>query len=445
MRLASWTFEVAIAVVVVVMCCAARTTVAQSPIFHLSATKFTTTNASVTTATTVEVRCEHDSAFVSKWTAAPGLAAGDALSNGTLYNSTTVGLEYTFGGDFSPFSASNAECIARMTVEGKVRQVPSERNCSVSRAELAGDLSRERCCVVNWDDGVQLVYCLVARTTPGYACTLDAQCHGGDCRGGYCCGALGRVPGCTACASGNGGGYCAACASPYFLVKDSARRRRRSAMVDSQNTFLRTRVLPDDSAATTTLAPATDDYDLGSLTANTCYRDQPAGAGCERNQECASMQCSGGFCCDDSKYSSACTNCTADGGVCGGCEYGYELNEGACTFLNVNGAVCAADTDCATGVCRGGKCCGPKGRSKGCLACDFDGECATCDTGYINILSECFKDTSTNGGGSTDGSSNSTYANSTIIAASVAGGVAFIMVLMVAIRCIVAKRTNSDE
>merc|ERR1712129_194591 len=34
-----------------------------------------------------------------------------------------------------------------------------------------------------------------------------------------------------------------------------------------------------------------------------------------------------------------------------------------------DGMECAADEDCSTGVCRGGRCCNEYGRSEGCAAC----------------------------------------------------------------------------
>ena len=149
--------------------------------------------------------------------------------------------------------------------------------------------------------------------------------------------------------------------------------------------------------------------------------------------------CFGGFCCDGSKYTAACTNCTVTTGECGGCEYGYELNSGACTFLNADGSVCSDNQDCATNLCRGGRCCGTKGSGQGCVACDHDGECDVCADGYVNILSECVNDRSQTGSTNDDDSSIS---NSTIIAAAVGGGVALLMVLTVIVRCVVAKRES---
>lgn len=129
-------------------------------------------------------------------------------------------------------------------------------------------------------------------------------------------------------------------------------------------------------------------------------------------------------------------------GECGGCSYGYELIGGKCFFLNEDGSACTENDDCATKVCRGGRCCGEKGSSAGCLACDHDGECDRCDEGYTNILSECFRDKSTSGNTKTGESSS--VANSTIIAAALGGGIALIMVAIVIVR-IISARNSEDE
>ena len=58
------------------------------------------------------------------------------------------------------------------------------------------------------------------------------------------------------------------------------------------------------------------------------------------------------------------------------------------------GGSCSSDIECSSGVCRGGKCCGPKGQSTGCSDCDSDGECSICSSGYTKTNNECFPNSS---------------------------------------------------
>ena len=72
------------------------------------------------------------------------------------------------------------------------------------------------------------------------------------------------------------------------------------------------------------------------------------------------------------------------------CEY-VGLNKGS------DGAVCSHGDQCSSKVCRGcpngdctgvngdGYCCGSKGSSTGCRACDSNGDCSKCANGYIKI------------------------------------------------------------
>ena len=53
-----------------------------------------------------------------------------------------------------------------------------------------------------------------------------------------------------------------------------------------------------------------------------------------------------------------------------------------------DGGSCSSSSQCTSGVCRGGNCCGPKGRSTGCTVCDSDGDCSTCSSGYMYIKTE---------------------------------------------------------
>ena len=78
------------------------------------------------------------------------------------------------------------------------------------------------------------------------------------------------------------------------------------------------------------------------------------------------------------------------------------------------GTLCSSSSECASGLCLGidnKHCCGPKGKSKGCTNCDYDGDCScfgstspnncvACAYGYEQIDSgphqyECFATTTT--------------------------------------------------
>ena len=54
-----------------------------------------------------------------------------------------------------------------------------------------------------------------------------------------------------------------------------------------------------------------------------------------------------------------------------------------------DGRSCSSSSQCNSRVCRGGNCCGSKGRSTGCTDCDSDGDCSTCSSGYTNSNYQC--------------------------------------------------------
>ena len=67
---------------------------------------------------------------------------------------------------------------------------------------------------------------------------------------------------------------------------------------------------------------------------------------------------------------------------------------------SADGAPCplksyTTDGGCTSGVCRGGNCCGPKGRSGGCTDCDSAGDCSVCSSGHTLTGSQCFCTAST--------------------------------------------------
>ena len=54
-----------------------------------------------------------------------------------------------------------------------------------------------------------------------------------------------------------------------------------------------------------------------------------------------------------------------------------------------DGGVCAADTECKSGVCAGGRCCNADGQSEGCVACTVSGNCQTCGEGFLKRGASC--------------------------------------------------------
>lgn len=53
------------------------------------------------------------------------------------------------------------------------------------------------------------------------------------------------------------------------------------------------------------------------------------------------------------------------------------------------GRLCSNDGQCASGSCKASRCCGLRGKSAGCLGCDFDGDCNSCSNGYALSDFQC--------------------------------------------------------
>ena len=175
----------------------------------------------------------------------------------------------------------------------------------------------------------------------GATCSSNSSCKSGVCRGGNCCGATGRSTGCTDCEASTRRGWapadegaCSTCSSGYTLKENGC-------------------------------------------VWNTNITD---GGSCQQNSQCKSGVCRGGICCGARGRSMGCTACDVTGD-CSTCSSGYTLTSGQCSRWN--GGSCSSSSQCTSGVCRGGNCCGSKGRSTGCTDCDSDGDCSTCSSGYL--------------------------------------------------------------
>jgi DNA-binding beta-propeller fold protein YncE len=61
------------------------------------------------------------------------------------------------------------------------------------------------------------------------------------------------------------------------------------------------------------------------------------------------------------------------------------------------GDICSSNSDCISDVCSTGggawefRCCGTKGQSIGCIACDSSGDCWACNAGYYKTSGQCYK------------------------------------------------------
>eukprot|EP00043_Microstomoeca_roanoka_P006892 m.66835 g.66835 ORF g.66835 m.66835 type:complete len:442 (-) comp13612_c1_seq1:541-1866(-) len=412
---------------------------AASRILHVTSAQWISQSTYPTTANDLQIRCQ-DALGTSTWASPADLSPDVYLTNGTVYDNSSVGLTFNIGGDFL-LLFDTVSCTARLKVNETLRTQPQMSGCVLDSGALRQDINTQQCCEAAWDDGILVTFCMVARAGDGDPCAADEYCHSKDCRRGFCCGELGRVDGCLKCRSGDGA--CATCAEPYFLSTsaDIANRRRRDATFSTNTTFTQPLPPPGPQPPLNFSNPAgtAADLDLGILVAQTCYRDQPAGSTCSRNAQCASGICGENYCCSASLFSSACTNCTEDGGQCGGCLPGYELQHGACFQLVLDGGLCNNSTDCASRDCRSGHCCGTKGSSVGCLSCDYDGECDECDSGFTMILAECFSN------GATRAESNNTVSNSTIIIAAVGGGVGLIALIILAVRAYKGRISAAEE
>ena len=141
-----------------------------------------------------------------------------------------------------------------------------------------------------------------------------------------------------------------------------------------------------------------------------CPGTSDNGATCSSSSSCKSGVCRGGNCCM-SKIGPGCTDCTTSyyGGNCLTCSSGYTLvidtgqahlggTSGQCVAKTSDGEWCSSSSQCASGVCRGGNCCGSKGRSTGCTDCDSDGDCSTCSSGYTKSSYQCVASKKSDGG-----------------------------------------------
>jgi hypothetical protein len=171
---------------------------------------------------------------------------------------------------------------------------------------------------------------------PGGRCWDNSQCDSRSCRGGVCCKhSVSSL--CTSC-SGSRSGRCTVC--PEGLHPDIS-------------------------------------------TGLVCEPDEPrqaAGTKCFSSESCSSRTCLGNVCCSERSPSGACRACNDARGGCTACASGYQLVQGSCR--GPQGAVCASDQQCASGVCRDGHCC-VEGTVPACSSCTYYGTCIACPPDFF--------------------------------------------------------------
>lgn len=124
------------------------------------------------------------------------------------------------------------------------------------------------------------------------------------------------------------------------------------------------------------------------LSGGVCYTAVSAGGSCSSDSRCASGLCRGGRCCSSSS-NSLCSSCNSLGS-CSSCSYGYSLNSyGSCEALRSSGSYCNTNSQCWSGSCKGGYCCSTSVDYR-CSGCGSDGSCAYCSTGYYVSGNSCY-------------------------------------------------------
>eukprot|EP00049_Salpingoeca_infusionum_P015486 m.301946 g.301946 ORF g.301946 m.301946 type:complete len:443 (-) comp15884_c0_seq1:139-1467(-) len=393
---------------------------------------WTCTACSETVATNLSLVCNDDFAFFSKEVTLNETVDAVGYEKDTIYTGLTP-LEYAFQpNNFALLHPSgHVTCSLSFNLSSTQYDTSTDDKCIFDGTELLG-YDTAGCCTVEFDDGVSATHCITTRAQDGAVCAFDEECSSGSCRGGRCCNVLGQSDGCLKCGTQ---GSCIQCASPFFLHQ----RRRRAAPQSYIPFLLVSEHTGNETLNFTNPANATD-LNVTTLDAGRCYRDQEPGFTCAAVSQCDTNVCKGGFCCGEGGTDSVCTLCN-ENGTCSLCIPGWAVNEGQCTQLQLNGEACAIDSDCASGSCRNNKCCGAKGRSEGCVSCDFDGECDECSANFKLIQFECFDAISP---GASGAATRAPLTNSVIVAASIGGAFAFVVLVVIVASFIRVRRATAS-
>ena len=132
---------------------------------------------------------------------------------------------------------------------------------------------------------------------------------------------------------------------------------------------------------------ATIGLTLASSLAGVVSATSANGAVCTSIGDCTSGVCRGGNCCGPKGRSRSCTDCDTVGD-CSVCSSGHTLtSSGECVGSISDGGTCSSSSQCISGICQGSHCC--KGRSGGCTGCNSAGDCSVCSSAHTLTGSQC--------------------------------------------------------
>ena len=239
----------------------------------------------------------------------------------------------------------------------------------------------------------------IAKYTAGKACIDDSQCVSESCKGGRCCNISGASSFCTAC---DAAADCISCSDGHYLSGNQCIAKHTDSSFCIDDSQCASDICKGGrccNMSSQTLGCITCDLsghcsscsDKYFLSGNECFTKYVDGNVCDStggHVVCLSNTCVGRRCCNVKGQSSGCVACDMKGD-CGSCNSSYILSGGACMANYGDGDTCGNDDECASEVCRGGRCCNINGQSPGCIACDAAGDCIGCSRGYTVNSSTC--------------------------------------------------------
>lgn len=262
------------------------------------------------------------------------------------------------------------------------------------------------CSMGDLDIGVDVPECSTAvggGTSVGGSCSSDTQCTSGSCKGGRCCGSSGTSPGCTAC---NSVGGCASCGSDYTLSTSESRCFFKGTCAASEYWPQATNQGDGSMVLFGVIARYNFNEEVnGVYNKLDTFNDRPS----YKKLSYSKTSYSG----PDEVVPEYFLYYMSDQGAwyisttLGGTSINAQLRQNVLTpdqatiaweawdgqqWSKMDGCPsklgftlgdqCYVDFQCASGSCRGGKCCNLNGQSAGCMKCDFDGDCLRCDKDY---------------------------------------------------------------
>ena len=227
-------------------------------------------------------------------------------------------------------------------------------------------------------------------TRNGGTCSFSFSCSSSVCRGGNCCGPKGRSTGCASC---DNDGDCYTCSSGYTLSNYECVRRSSGGYSGGYSSGYSSGYSgysgysSSGGTCTSTAGQCSSSYRCTCPSYLTKTTESHSGGSCYACRSASDLHCPNkatGTC--SSSYQCTCpsyltkTRESHSGGTCYACS----------SQQKSDGGTCSSSSSCSSSVCRGGNCCGPKGRSTGCTDCDSDGDCSTCSSGYTKTSYQCY-------------------------------------------------------